>query len=78
MAQPERRFKVGSCTVSVFVNERNTDKGTVHVPNVIPQRTYKDQHGNFQNTYSYGVNDIPKLILALQQCQEYLLLKRSG
>jgi len=39
---------------------------------------YKDQNGNFQNTSSFGVQDIPKAKLALEKAYEYLVLQESG
>ena len=73
MAQPEKRFKVGACTASVFVNEIVGKDGKVSIKSVSLQRTYKDKNGNFQNTTSFGVNDIPKAILALMKVYDYLV-----
>ncbi len=78
MAQPEKRFSVGNCTASVFVNQVNTKDGTVPIKSVNVQKTYKDQEGNFQNSSSFGVTDIPKARLALDKAYEYLVLKDKG
>ncbi len=74
MAQPEKRFKVGACTASVFANEVQTAKGKVVVKNVVLQRAFKDKDGNFQNTTSFGINDIPKAVLALNKAYEFLAM----
>ena len=74
MAQPEKRFKAGACTASIFVNEVGTKDGKVAVKSVSLQRTYKDKEGNFQNTGSLRANDIPKALLALSKAYEYLLM----
>lgn len=74
MAQPEKRFKVGACTASVFANEIAGKEGKATIKSVSLQRTYKDKKGNFQNTTSFGANDIPKAILALSKAYEYLIL----
>lgn len=74
MAQPEKRFKVGACTASVFVNEVNTGNGKAAIKNVSLQKAYKDKEGNFQHTTSFRANDIPKAMLALSKAYEYLVL----
>ena len=73
MAQPEKRFKVGACTASVFVNEVMGKSGKASIKSVSLQRTYKDKEGNFQHTTSFGINDVPKAILALCKAYEYLV-----
>ena len=78
MTQPERRFKAGACTASIFVNEVQTADGTVQVKNVVLQRTYKAKDGSFQQTARFSANDIPKAQLALRQAFEYLMLDQSA
>ncbi len=73
MAQPEKKYKAGACTASVFANEIKTDKGTAKVRSVALQRSYKDKEGNFQNTTSFRANDIPKAILTLSKAYDYLV-----
>ncbi len=78
MGQPERRFKVGACTASVFVNEVSTGNGKAAIRNVSLQKTYKDKEGRFQHTTSFGANEIPKAMLALSKAYEYLVLEDHG
>ena len=73
MAEPEKRFRFGACSASVFANQINTAQGPTVVKNVSLQRAYKDKDGTFQHTSSLGVNDIPKAVLALTKAYEYLL-----
>ena len=70
--QPEKRFKVGACTASIFSNEVNTADGKKDLKSVSLQRTYKDKDGSFKHTTSFKVNDIPKAVLALSKAYEYL------
>lgn len=42
MAQPEKKFKVGACTASVFANSIETRNGKAVVKSVSLQRAYKD------------------------------------
>jgi hypothetical protein len=73
MAQPEKRFKVGACTASVFVNEVSTGSGTATIKSVSLQRAYKDDDGTFQYTTSFKANDIPKAVVALIKAYDYLV-----
>ena len=77
MVQPEKRFKVGACTASIFANEVNTAEGTKNLRSVSLQRTYKDKDGKFQHTTSFKVHDIPKAVLALNKAYEYLTLNEG-
>ncbi len=78
MAQPEKGFKVGGCTASVFVNEINTGNGKATVKSVNLQRAYKDKEGNFQHATSFKANDIPKAVLALLKAYDYLSTEEKG
>ena len=73
MAQPEKKFKCGACSASVFVNEVKTADGMVPTKTVSLQRAYKDKDGNFQHTTSFKDNDIPKAVLALTKAYDYLV-----
>jgi hypothetical protein len=72
MAKPEKKFKIGACTASVFVNEIQTGNGKAEIKSVSLQRAYKDKNGEFQHTTSFGANDIPKAVLALIKAYDYL------
>ncbi len=75
MVKPEKKFKAGACSASIFVNEVETGAGIITVKNVSLQKTFKDKEGNFQSNSSFGINDIPKAILALKKAYEYLVLE---
>ena len=78
MAKPEKVFKVGGCTASVFENGTNGPDGTTPFKSVTLQRMYKDKDGNFQYTSSFKLNDIPKAALALEKAYDYLLTEKDG
>jgi len=75
MAQPEKRFKAGSCEAAVFENEIVRDGNTVMVKKVAIQKRYKDKDGEWKSTHSLDQNDIPKMMLALSKAYEYLTLR---
>ena len=74
MKAPIKRFQVGACTAAVFGNEVQTEKGMVVLKHIVLQRSYKDKDGNFQNTSSFGINDAPKAMLALQEAYKFVVL----
>lgn len=75
MAKPEKKFRQGCVSVSIFANEIKVNGASVPRMNVVPQRVYKDKEGNWQNSSSFGVNEIPKLIVALSKAYDYLTAK---
>lgn len=72
MVSPEKRFKVGACSASVFANEIDTATGKAVVKTVQLERVYMDKNGTFKYTKVLHPRDLPKAILALQQGFEYL------
>ena len=73
MGKPEKTFRVGACSASVFGNEIDAKGGKVTIKTVSLQRAYKDKDGNFQHTNSFKPNDIPKAVLALAKAYDYLV-----
>ena len=78
MAQPEKRFKAGSCEAAVFENEITRNGDTVKVKKVAIQKRYKAQDDTWKSTYSLDVNDIPKMMLALTKAYEYLVVREDS
>jgi len=72
MPQPEITFRHGACSASVWVNEYTRGEETFIIRNITFQRRYRDKDGEWQNTNSFQVNDIPKAVLVLQKSYEYL------
>ncbi|NVL92604.1 MAG: hypothetical protein HWN71_06145, partial [Desulfobacterales bacterium] len=48
------------------------------VKKVAIQKRYKDQDGNRQHTNSFGLNDLPKLVLVATKAYDYLIVKKEG
>jgi len=70
--QPEIVFRHGACSTAIFAKEITRGDETFTIRTVSFQRRYRDQNGDWQNTSSLGVNDIPKAILTLNKAFEYL------
>ena len=76
MAQPEKTFRQGAVSASIFANggvSKNGQQFEVH--KVSLQRGYKDKDGQWQNTGSLGVNDIPKAVICLSKAYDFLTVK---
>ncbi len=70
---PEKKFKAGGCSATVFINEFDTPSGKRAARNAVLERTFKDQDGTFQRSNSYSLNDIPKAIFVLQKAYEHIV-----
>jgi len=76
MAQPIKKFVAGNCSVSVFENPIQTKNGATGKSfSVTPQKYYKDKQGQDKFVSSFGINEIPKIRMLLQQSYEFLTLK---
>lgn len=72
---PEARFVAGPISASVFVNVvKRGDGSTFQVRRTVLQKSYRDPStGDFRNTQSLDVNDLPRAILALGKAYEFCL-----
>jgi len=75
MAQPEKTFRMGLVSASVFVNELESNDGKRKVRrsrrNVVLQRSYKDGE-DWKQTNSFGLGDLPAAIRVLELAQTYV------
>ena len=72
MATPEITFRHGLCSASIFEQDFEKDGAKLTVRTVTFQRSYLDKEGNWQQTNSLKVNDIPKAVICLNKCFEFL------
>jgi len=73
--KPIRRYKAGGISLSVFKNDRKVNGQDVEFHSFQLQRAYKDRDGQWQNTSSMGINDLPKAELLLNKAYEDAVLK---
>ena len=77
--QPETKFRAGAVTATVWKNEVTRQDGTKgEFYTVSLERNYKDKDGNWKNSGSMRVNDLPKATLVLQKAYEHVLLKEQA
>lgn len=68
---PEKTFRIGSVSASVFVNHVQADSGKRIIRNVNLQRRYKDGD-EWKSSTSFGLADLPQAIRALQLAQQHV------
>ena len=76
--KPEKKFRVGALSISVWKNAAVKDGKTVEYKTISLGRSYK-KNGVWQNTSaSLRVHDIPKLSVMLTEAYKYLILQPSA
>jgi hypothetical protein len=78
MAKPDMTFEAGSCKASVFQNKVEREGKEVIIPKVSVSKRYLDKSGEWKNTQSFGVNDLPKLMVVVMKSYEFLTSRRKG
>jgi hypothetical protein len=76
---PEQKFKAGSVSATVWLNQGVDNDGKATSYRTISfDRSYLDKDGNWQQTNSLRVGDLPKAVLVLTKAYEQLMLKGDG
>lgn len=78
MAQPEKVFKQGSCSASIFSNEIQRNGRSIEIPKVSFQKRYKDKDGNWKTSSSLDLNDLPKAVICLSKAYDFLTSREEG
>jgi hypothetical protein len=75
---PEKRISTGGVSVTIWKNQGKKPTGeSVEYRTISVQRGYKDKTGQWKNTHSLRINDLPKAILALNKAYEFVVLKED-
>ena len=69
--KPEKVFRIGFVSASVFANEVPSDNGTRTVRSVNLQRRYKDGDETKYSS-SFGLGDLPQVVRVLQLAQHHV------
>lgn len=73
--RPEKKFRAGAISATIWSNETKNDKGEASTYHTVSfARNYTDKDGNWKTTSSLRVTDLPKAQLVLQKAYEYLSL----
>ena len=71
MNKPEKVFRIGYVSASIFVNEIETEGGKRTVRNVNLQRRYKDG-SEWKSASSFGLGDLPCALRVLQLALQHM------
>lgn len=75
MVKPEKVFRAGNCSASIFVNKIEKDGKKIGMPKVVFDIGYKDEKGKWQSTNSLSLNEVPRVILVLGKAYEWQVMK---
>ena len=77
--QPEKKFRAGAISATVWQNtgqNKKTGEETKY-RTISLQRGYQDKNGQWQNTNSFRINDLPRAAIVLKQAYEYVVTSRQ-
>lgn len=76
---PEKRFRAGAISATVWQNEGQFKDGKPSSYNTISfERGYKDKEGNWKSTSSLRIADVPKAVVVLNKAYEYIVTKSAA
>jgi len=75
---PDKKFRAGAISATLWGNKGIKDGTEYEFTTIGLQRSYKDKEGNWKNSNSLRLNDLPKAVLVLNKAYEYLLLKEQA
>jgi len=71
--QPDAKFTAGAVAATIWSNA-STD-GSFNTVSL--SRSYKDKAGNWQQTATLRINDLPKAALVLSKAYEHLTIRKE-
>jgi hypothetical protein len=74
--KPIQKFKSGAVEACIWDNTKTINGNQIASYGVTIDRKYKDKNGDWQNTSSLTVNDLPKAVVVLEDCYRFLTTKK--
>jgi hypothetical protein len=75
---PEKKFRAGAISATVWLNKGQRDNGEeTEFRTIAVDRNYTDKEGKWHSTNSLRVNDLPKLQAVLRKAYDYLVLNEQ-
>jgi len=74
---PIGKYKAGGVIATIWENKGNYGGKDVVNYSITAERTYKDKDGNWKKTSSFGMNDLPKLVLVANRAYAKLAMKEE-
>ena len=75
---PEKKFRAGAISATVWLNKGTKKTGEEATFRTISlERSYTDEEGNWHNSSSFRINDLPKVQLLMQKAYEHLVFAQQ-
>lgn len=74
MNKPEKKFKAGAVSATIWNNEGQANGRSFAFHTVSLMRGYKDKSGEWKNSSSLRPADLPKAALVLGKAYEHLVM----
>jgi hypothetical protein len=75
---PERKFRAGAVSATVWLNKGQKTNGEESEYNTISiERSYTDKDGKWQSTNTMRVADLPKVLVVIQKAYESIILNEQ-
>lgn len=74
MNKPEKKFRAGPISATIWKNNGQTDGRAVEFHTITLGRVYKDKDGNWKNSSSLRISDLPRAALVLNKAYEHLII----
>ena len=78
MGKPEREFRSGGISATVWNNLQEIKGSKVEVKSVQIQRNYQDENKEWKRTNSFKIQDLPRVISVAQAAFNSLTLKERS
>ncbi len=77
MNRPEKKFRAGPISATIWKNHSQKDGKTVEYHTISIGRSYKDKEDNWKTSSSLRVSDLPKATLVLNKAFEHLVVSND-
>jgi hypothetical protein len=76
--KPEKKFRAGAVSATVWKNSQEKDGYEFEFFSISLERIYKDKQGEWKNTASLRITDLPKAALVLNEAYKYVVLNENS
>ncbi|MBN1644736.1 hypothetical protein JW851_01680 [Candidatus Woesearchaeota archaeon] len=77
MNKPEKKFRAGPISAAIWKNKSQKDGKDVEFHTITIGRCYRDKEGNWKNSASLRISDLPKASLVLDKAYEHLIITNN-
>lgn len=78
MSKPEKRFKCGPISASIWVESKTVEGEIVKLYSININRVYKDKNDDWKYTNKFRAEDLPKVALVANEAYKYIRLNSTN